>query len=173
MSSTVKAGLVFGIAAVAASVGAVLLPFGPVNYFVALISLVALGWGAGYTAAKSAPPGTGRGIGRGATAGALAGIVVLIVSVIAFALIANIEPFRSALRDAMEQTPQINEPGVNPVVAANLTGAGAGFCLGLINLVLLTIGGIAGGLTWRGVPSVGNTGDGGYGASDDPSARHT
>ena len=173
MSGTVKAGLVFGIVAIASSVGAVLLPLGPVNYFVALVSLLAIGWGAGYTAAKTAPAGTGSGIGRGATAGALAGLVVLIASVIAFTLIANNDTFRLALRDALEQTPQFNEPGINPVAAANLVGAGTGLFLGLITLVLLTIGGIVGGLSWRGVPSVANTSQGMYGAGDDARARRS
>lgn len=157
MTGTLRAGIVFGIAALVAFVAGLVIPLPVINVLVAYGALLVLGGGAGYTAAKTAAPGTGRGSGRGAIAGAIAGVVVLILSTVALALVENVAAVRLALRDALAQTPQMNEPGLNPLVAANLAGAGSGLFLGLINLIVLVIGGIIGGALWRGAPDVTDT----------------
>jgi hypothetical protein len=164
MSNTVRAGVIFGIAAVVAFIGGLFFPLPPLNYVLAFGSMIALGWGAGYTAAKTAPVGSERGVGRGATAGLIAGGVMLIASVIIFALLANLSPIREAISAAVQQQGVVdpntgNPTSVDPTAATLSTGAGAGFCLGLINLLLLAAGGAVGGFLWRGVPSSGATTD--------------
>lgn len=163
-----RIGLVFGLAATFAFAAGLFLPLPPLNFLLAFVSVLALGWGAGYTAAKTTGTSAGAGIGRGATAGALAGGVVLVISVLVFLLLANTPFVRDLFREVLQQNPGIVDPNtgeptsVDPTIAALIGGAGGGFCLGLINLILMFVGGAVGGMLWRGVPSVANTGAGAY-----------
>lgn len=158
MSGTVRTGIVFGIAAVVAFIAGFMFPLPPLNFLLAFGSMLALGWGAGYTAAKIAEPGTGRGIGRGATAGLIAGAVVLALSTLLFGLLAT-PAARQALAEMVQPDAQVVDPSgaesvsADFVIATFVGGSGAGFCLGLVNLILLAVGGAIGGLSWRGIPS--------------------
>ncbi len=168
MSGTVRAGIVFGMGAVLAFTAGLFVPLPFINVLLAFGSMLILGWGAGYTAAKTADPGTGSGIGRGALAGLIAGGIVLVVATVVFVLLANTAAVRDAVADILQQNPNIvdtntGEPAsVDPVVATLIGGAGGGFCLGFINLVLLFIGGAIGGFFGNGVVSRGNTNTGAY-----------
>lgn len=162
-----RIGLVFGLAALAFAAG-LFVPLPPLNFLLAFGSVLVLGWGAGYTAAKTTGTQAGAGIGRGATAGGVAGGLVLVTSVIVFFLLANTAVFQQIFREVFQQNPGIvdsntGEPtSVDPTIAALIGGAGGSFCLDLINLILMFVGGAVGGMLWRGVPSVANTGAGAY-----------
>lgn len=154
-----RIGLIFGIAAAVAFIAGSILPIPCVNAVLALGSLVALGWGAGYTAAKTTGTPATRGIGRGATAGAIAGTVFLVLSIVLFLLLSNTAFFQAMFQEALEQStlpasPTTGEPTtLDPTVAALFGGAAGGFCIGVIGLILMLIGGAVGGMMWRGVPS--------------------
>jgi hypothetical protein len=155
MSGTVRAGLVFGLAGVFAFLGGLLLPIPCVNMVLAFGSLIALGWGAGNTAAKTTGAGPGQGVGRGLTAGAIAGTIVLIGSVLVFLLIQYIPGVRDQVNLAMQQAAQQN-PEAGNVDAGAMLGLGlgiAGFACGVINFILMLIGGAIGGMMWKGTPA--------------------
>ncbi len=59
-----RAGILFGLAAVVAFIAGLFIPV--VGIFVAFLAVIALGWGAGYTAAKTTGAAAGQGTGRGA-----------------------------------------------------------------------------------------------------------
>lgn len=154
----IRIGIIFGVAAAIAFAAGFIIPLPAINVIVALGSVIALGWGAGYTAAKTAPAGAERGIGRGAIAGAIAGGVVLLISSLAFLVLANSGVFQQLLREALQQPgivdPNTGQPtSVDPIPAAIIGGAAGGLCLGLINLVLMFVGGAVGGWMWNGGPN--------------------
>lgn len=173
MSGTVRAGLVFGLAALLAFIGGTLLNalIPCVGFIVAIVSVIALGWGAGQTAAKTTNAAQGQGTGRGATAGAIGGTVLLIGSVIAFlalsSVITSLPGFEDQLQQALQQNPDAN---IDPNDAGAFLGIGfgvVGFGCGIMNFVLMLIGGLIGGAMWKGtggtaayVPAGGTT----YGA---------
>jgi hypothetical protein len=160
MSGTVRAGLLFGLAGVFAFLAGLILPIPCLNMLVALGSLIALGWGAGYTAAKTTGAGPGQGTGRGTTAGAIAGTIVLIGSVLAFLVVQYIPGFREQVQLALQQAAQQN-PEMGQVDAGAMLGVGlgiAGFMCGIINFILMLIGGAIGGLMWKGTPATGLAG---------------
>ncbi|WP_152541377.1 hypothetical protein [Kallotenue papyrolyticum] len=156
MSGLLRAGLLFGLAATLAFVGGLLLPIGCVNVLIAFASVIALGWGAGYTAAKTSGAGRGQGVGRGLTAGAIAGLIALIGTLIALIVLGNVlrnQPgFEAALRQQLElmmpQNPEVGDIDLEAVTG--LAFVIAGFGCGLINFLLMLLGGALGGLMWRG-----------------------
>ncbi|HEX6290408.1 MAG TPA: hypothetical protein VFZ66_14555 [Herpetosiphonaceae bacterium] len=155
MSGTVRAGLVFGLAAVLAFLGGFLIPIPCVNMILGFGSVIALGWGAGYTGAKTTGAGPGQGTGRGLTAGAIAGTVVLIGSVLVFLLVQYIPGFQDAISQGLQQAAQQN-PEVGDVDVGSFLGLGlgiAGFMCGIINFILMLIGGAIGGMMWKGTPT--------------------
>lgn len=110
--------------------------------------LIALGWGAGNTAAKTTGAGSGQGVGRGLTAGAIAGTVVLIGSVAAFFLLQVIPGFGDAFTQAMQEAAQQN-PDAGTALGLGIIGFGCG----IVNFILMLIGGAIGGLMWKGTPA--------------------
>lgn len=120
-----------------------------------LASLI-LGAVAGWWASKALGYGTA---GRGAAAGAIAGTGALIGSVVGVLLLASIfagsnpqldQDFQRALEEARQQDPNAEIPDMSLGALAGLGGGIAGFCFGLFDLFLATIGGlIAGAVTGR------------------------
>jgi hypothetical protein len=155
MSGTVRAGLLFGLAAVFAFLGGLILPIPCLNIVLAFVSLIALGWGAGNTAAKTTGAGPGQGTGRGLTAGAIAGTIVLIGTVIVFLLVQYIPGVSEQINLALQQAAQQN-PDAGQVDAGTMLGLGlgiAGFMCGIVNFILMLIGGAIGGMMWKGTPA--------------------
>lgn len=157
MSGTVRAGLIFGLGAIFAFIGSILLAgiLPCINFVIAFISLIALGWGAGNTAAKTTGAGPGQGVGRGLTAGAIAGAVVLIGSILAFLLIQYLPGVSEQVNLAIQEAAQQN-PDAGDVDAGAVLGLGlgiVGFGCGIINFILMLIGGAIGGLMWKGTPA--------------------
>jgi|GEM_PF-5741869 len=157
MSGTVRAGLVFGLAAVFAFVGGFILPIPCVNVIIAFVSVIALGWGAGHTAAKTTGAGPGQGTGRGLTAGAIAGGIALVGTVILLMLLSFVPGIRDAINQGLQQAAQQNpELGDANIDAGAVLGAGlaiVGFGCGAINFVLMLIAGAVGGMMWKGTSS--------------------
>jgi hypothetical protein len=149
MSGTVRAGLLFGVAATLAFIGSTLLPIPCLN----VLSVIALGWGAGYTAAKTTGAGPGQGTGRGFAAGAISGLIVLLGTVIAFVLLANTELFQQQLQSQLTQNPAFADSGIDPSTFGSAVGVGIGLFCGFINFVLMMIAGAIGGLMWKGTPA--------------------
>jgi len=167
MSPVVRAGLVFGLAAVAAVAGSALLPIPCLGF----LSVIALGLGAGYTAAKNTNATRDQRVGRGATAGAIAGGVALVGGTIAVIAISQL-PFMQAqiqagVNQALQQNPELAETGLDPAqLAALAAGAGGivgGLCGGLINFIAMLITGLLGALFWKGAPTYVPAGGANYG----------
>lgn len=155
MSGTVRAGLLFGLAALVASVGALFLPIPCVNFILSLGSVIALGWGAGYTAAKTTNATSEQRIGRGVTAGAIGGTILLVGSVVSLLLLSGVlmslPAFRDQLAQALAQNPDASGQ-LNPDDLGAVMGLGFGvfgFCLGLFNFLMMLLGGLFGGLSWK------------------------
>lgn len=154
MSGTVRAGLLFGLAAIVASIAALFLPIPCVNFILSIGSVIALGWGAGFTAAKTTGATSDQRLGRGLTAGAIGGVVVLIGSVIALialsGVIMSIPGIQEQISEALQQNP--DAANLNPDDVGTFLGAGlgvVGFCMGLVNFLLMLLGGLIGGLSWK------------------------
>ncbi len=150
MSGTVRAGLIFGFAAVLAVVVSAFLPIpclGP-------ILVTVLGVGAGYTAAKTTGATRDQRIGRGATTGAIGGLIALVGSVIALFLVYNIPAYQQVIQQQVDQmlrqSPELAEFDRGTLVAAAI--GIASFCSGIINFLLMLVGGIIGSLFWKGTP---------------------
>lgn len=157
MSPVVRAGLVFGLAAVGAVAGSMLLPIPCISF----ISVIALGLGAGYTAAKNTNATRDQRIGRGATSGAIAGGITLVGGTIAVIAISQL-PFMQAqiqagVNQALQQNPELAGSGIDPAAIAALAAGGfgiiGGICGGLINFITLLITGLLGALFWKGAPA--------------------
>ncbi len=164
MSGTVRAGLLFGIAAVFAFVVSLLLGviLPCINLLLGFAAIIALGWGAGYTAAKNTGAGPGQGAGRGATAGAIGGTVVLLGLMVAFLLLFNLPPVQAQIaqvyRETLQQNPELVTPGIDPTLVGSTAGLVFGFFCGIINFILMLIGGAIGGMMWKGSPGTTTTG---------------
>lgn len=154
-----RAGIVFGLAAAVAFIASFLLRIPFINIILALGSVVALGWGAGRTAAKVTGAAAGQGTGRGAGAGAIAGLIQLIGLTIALLLLANVPVVRQqldlALQQAAQQNPNVAGSGLTGGALSNIFGVVGGLLCGGINFILMLIGGLIGGATWRGTPNQG------------------
>lgn len=159
MSPLVRAGLIFGVASVAAFVASFFIRIPFINFMLAYGSVLALGWGAGYTAAKASGSLQGQGAGRGAAAGALAGVVHLILFTLALTLLVSLvsripgvqNAFQNAISQAQSRNPNANlrnVPSAGTILGVG--GAFVGFCFGLVNLLLMTIAGLVGGAMWKG-----------------------
>ncbi len=170
MSPVVRAGVLFGLAALLATIGAILiLVVFPFNLLLAGIAAAALGWGAGYTAAKASGAGPGQGTGRGAAAGAIAGTIVLIGTVIAFValtpFISSIPGFNEAFEQGLQQNPEAaNLPEGSAATFLGLGLGVLGFCGGFINFLLMLIAGLIGGVMWKGAAAYVPAGGATYGA---------
>ncbi len=166
MSGTMRAGLVFGLASVAAFLGALLIPIPCLNVILALASVIALGWGAGYTAAKTTGAGPGQGAGRGATAGAIGGAISLVGLAVALFIIVNIPAVQDRIaliyQQVLEQNPELVTPGVDPTLVGRTAGVVLGFFCGIINFILMVIGGLVGGVMWKGAPGTATAGTPGH-----------
>lgn len=155
MSGAVRAGLIFGLAAIVAFIAGLFLPIPCVNIILAFGSVIALGWGAGYTADKWTGANQSQRIGRGATAGAIGGLVVLIGSLVAFialsGVILSLPGVREQIATALQENPDAANLNPDDLQAAVGVGFGfIGFCLGVINFVLMLLGGVIGGAMWKG-----------------------
>lgn len=157
MSPVVRTGLVFGLAAVGAVAGSALLPIPCIGF----LSAIALGLGAGYTAAKTTNATRDQRIGRGATAGAIAGGIVLVGGTIAVIVISQL-PFMQAqiqasVNQALQQNPELAGSGLDPATIASFAAGGfgliGGLCGGLINFIVMLITGLLGALFWKGTPA--------------------
>jgi hypothetical protein len=162
MSGTVRAGLVFGLAAALAVTGSALLPIPCLS----LISVIALGVGAGYTAAKTTAATREQRIGRGVTAGAIGGLIALVGSAIGLFFVYSIptyqQQFQPLIDQMLQQTPELEDLGIDLGI---LLAATVGFCSGIINFFLMLISGLLGGLFWKGAPGAAATGAQGYGST--------
>lgn len=145
MSGSVKAGLIFGLIGIVATVA--------VNFIFAFCSPVVaaiIGGLAGYFGVRwSVPP---AGVGKGVLAGTIAGVLMLVASVIFFVVFINImlgnPQFADAINQVVEQQQQQGGQQLTPdQLSAALSFAGpiAGFCFGLINLLASLALGAAGG----------------------------
>jgi hypothetical protein len=155
-----RAGLLFGLAATIAFIGGMMLSgiLPCINLIIAFGSVIALGWGAGYTAAKTTGAASGQGTGRGFAAGAIAGTVVLIGTVLIFLLVQYIPGVQEAVSQGMQEAMQQN-PEMEGVDAGTMLGLGlglVGFMCGIVNFVLMLISGALGGLMWKGAPATAN-----------------
>ncbi len=158
MSPTVRAGVVFGLATVGAVAGATLLPIPCLSF----LAVVALGLGAGYTAAKNSNATRDQRVGRGATAGAIAGGIALVGTAIAIPIITMLLPsyqeqIQAGVNQALQQNPELADSGLDPSSLATLVaGAGGvigGVCGGMINFIVMLLTGLLGALFWKGAPA--------------------
>lgn len=168
MSGAVRVGLVFGIAAVLAIVGSTLLGLiVPLGGCLGFISVIALGLGAGYTAAKVTMATREQRIGRGATAGAIAGLIVLVLGTLASILLTQLPEYQAQMQATLEELQQNPNVAIDPndlAAFAGITGVAASFCSGLINAIVMVICGLLGALFWKGAPAASGYGpQGGYG----------
>lgn len=161
MSGTVRAGLIFGLGAIGAVIGATLLSLVVPIPCIGFLSVVALGLGAGYTAAKTTNAAREQRIGRGAAAGAIAGSLVLIGGALGVALITQLPAYQAQIQQGvgqvLQQNPDFQDSGIDPAqIASFATGAAGvvgGVCGGIINFVTMLICGMLGALFWRGAPA--------------------
>lgn len=173
-----RTGFLWGIFALLAFIGSLFIPI--LNTFLPFLSVIALGWGAGYTAAKVTGAVGGQRLGRGTGAGALAGLVTMIGVVAATALLGqfvrNLILSNPTLQTQIQQLIQQQDPTAANVPIGQILNDPAftpallfgGFCFGLIPLVLMAIAGLVGGLMWKGTPTPGEyvaAGRGGGGTS--------
>ena len=162
MSPVMRAGLVFGLATVGAILGSSLLNLVvPLASCLGFLSVVALGLGAGFTAAKNSNAAREQRVGRGASAGAIAGVITLIGSVIVLLIISQLPAFQAQVQQgitqALQNNPNAANSGLDPAQLARFaSGAGGvigGFCSGLFYLVIMVITGLLGALFWKGAPA--------------------
>lgn len=164
-----RTGLLFGIFALLAFFAGSFVPL--VGTFLPFLSVIALGWGAGYTAAKVTNAVGGQRAGRGAGSGALAGLVTLLGTVAGLALLGqlvrSIILSNPALQAQIEQFVRQQDPSAANVPLDQVLSSPqflpvllvVGFCVGLIPLFLMTIAGLIGGLMWSGTPAPTSPGD--------------
>ncbi|HSH77702.1 MAG TPA: hypothetical protein VLA19_04120 [Herpetosiphonaceae bacterium] len=147
MFGALRTGLVFGL--VGAIVVAACLLIGGIlaGLPTALAAVALLGWGSGYTAAKTSRARPGQAIGRGMAAGIIAGTLVLLGSILAGTLSATL--LREALDVWLQRLSYIIRIDVDLLPYFRGGGLVGGTCLGLVNLGLMAAGGAIGGLTWR------------------------
>lgn len=154
MSPTVRAGVVFGLAAVAAVAGASLLPVPCLSF----LAVIALGLGAGYTAAKNSNATRDQRVGRGATAGAIAGGIAMVGTAIAILIITQLPSsqaqFQAQVSEALQQNPELADSGLDAATLTSIiAGAGGligGICSGVVNFLIMLLTGLLGALFWKG-----------------------
>ncbi len=121
---------------------------------IAPLTALIIGAGAGWWASKVLGYGTA---GRGAGAGAIAGLGALLGSVIGLALLLSIAAnnpevqrgIQEGLENAQQQNPDVVLPeNFDPGAILGVGGAFVGFCFGLFDLFLATIGGLVAGLVY-------------------------
>ncbi len=166
MSPVVRTGLVFGLGAVGVMLGSSLL--GLINGFLSclgFLGMIALGLGAGYTAAKVSNATRDQRIGRGATAGAIAGGIALVLGTIVLIGLASLPFYQAAtqaqvaqqLSQLQQQNPELqgSEADLTALTSAFSVAGGVigAFCSGLFNFVLLLLTGLLGALFWKGTPA--------------------
>ncbi len=162
MSPILKAGLIYGLASVAAFFVLLFVPIPLLNLVLAYVALIVLGWFAGRSAAQNSGALAGQGSGRGAAAGAIAGAINLVVMAISFAallsVITRVPGVREQMQAGLDQA-RTNNPGQQVPSSTDLTGmlgaagAVAGVCLGLVSLIFMTVAGLVGGATYKGSPT--------------------
>lgn len=158
MSGTVRAGVIFGLAAVGAVIGASLLQLLVPIPCIGLLSVIALGLAAGYTAAKTTHATRDQRISRGLTAGALAGLIVLVGGGLGIFLVSLLPAYQAQIQagvsQAFQNNPDLSGSGINPNDFATLLSGGAGIiggiCGGLFNFLIMLICGLLGSLFWKG-----------------------
>ena len=150
-----RVGLIMaGVALVAVALSSLIPLIG--WFLVAPLAALIIGAGAGWWALKALGGGSA---GRGAGAGAIAGIGALIGSVIGLALLGAVfassandpavqQEFQRQLEAAREQNPDAAVPDLD--LGALATGGSilGGFCFGLVDLLLSTIGGLIAGIIY-------------------------
>ena len=147
MFGAVRVGLMFGLAALVATLASLLLGGLPAGPLIALAAVSLLGWGAGYTAAKTTRAYARQRIGRGAVAGIVGGTLAMAGSVVAGVAFAAL--LRQGIDVWIERLAFIVRLDVDP--APYLRGGGllAGMCLGVVNFMLMVAVGALGCLSWR------------------------
>lgn len=154
MSPVVRAGLVFGLVAAVAVAGSALLPLGGCLSF---LSVIALGLGVGYTAAKVSNAAQNQRIGRGATAGAIAGSLALLGAVLIAAILSATGFYEAQIAAGLAgQSQELRDAGIDPAQLVGLGSAAGiigGVCGGLFNLAIMALCGLLGSLFWKGAPA--------------------
>ncbi len=149
MIRSLGSGFVFGLAAVVVFTAAVLLATasGGASITFGLVVVALLGWGAGFSAARSTRAFRGQGVGRGLAAGITGGTVALIGSVFAGVLFASLLGQRIDVW--LQRISRFASVDVDfwPYVQGG--GVAAGLCLGFVNFLLMAAGGALGGWMWR------------------------
>ena len=170
MSPTVRAGLIFGLAAVVLFAVLSIVPIPCLNF----VGVIGIGLAAGYFANRWSNSTADRRLGRGAAAGAIAGAITLIGSVVATMVLINTPTFQSQIGPVLAQIQQNPEgTSISPEdLQAGLAGIAvfAGGCLGLINLLLMVIAGLLGSLFWKGAATADYVPAGGSAAYNQPPA---
>lgn len=152
MSGPVKAGLIFGLIGIVAIVGVSFIPVigaivcGPGT--AAILGAVAGYFGVRWGAANS-------GVGSGVLAGTIAGAGTLIGSVIFFviavSMISSMPGFNEAFQEGLRQqqpNSELRPEDLNTMMG--IAGPIAGFCFGLLNLLIaLALGALGGWLAVR------------------------
>jgi hypothetical protein len=146
MSGAVKAGLIFGAIGIVAVIGVAFIPLvGPL--ICGPLAAVIIGAVAGYYGVRWSEGNPG--VGRGVLAGTLAGVGTLIGAVIAytilFSLVRGNPIFQQQLQEALRRQPnaQIDPAALNTIVG--VAGPIAGFCFGILNLIVALAFGALGG----------------------------
>lgn len=149
MLGILRAGLVFGVAAIVALLGGLLLTAtsGGLSLVGMLLIMLLLGVAAGYTAATTTRAFSGKAVGRGVAAGAIAGSVAMIGSVILGIVLASVAQQRLSVW--LQRIDPIIAIPFDPSSFVRGGGVVTGFCLGLVNLFLMVFGGGLGGMLRR------------------------
>jgi hypothetical protein len=147
MSGSVKAGLLFALAALVLTAAVSWIPTVGALCCGPLLAL-GLGVGAGYLGLRWSEPGAG--IGQGILAGGLTGAGALIGSIVFFvaaiAMLSTMPEFEQIFQQALEQ----QAPGTNLApdelrTMLGLAGPAAGVCVGSFGLLFALAGGALGG----------------------------
>ena len=149
MLQAIGAGLVFGIAAVLVWTTGVLLGemTGGGSLPLALVGVAGAGGGAGYMAAKWTRARSHARLARGLTAGTFAGLVAFVGTTVSGVLFATLVQRRIDLW--LARLAWLVEIELDASAYLRGGGLAAGFCLGLVNLLLMSAAGALGGRMWR------------------------
>lgn len=149
MRGVLRSGLVFGVAAIVALLAVLIMAAASAGLSLLgmLLVMLLLGIGAGYSAATTRRSLRSQGVGRGVAAGAIAGSVAMIGSLV----------LGVALASVAQQRLDIWIQRIDPLIAIPFDpssfvrggGVATGFCLGLVNLILMVVGGGLGGVLAR------------------------
>lgn len=155
MSGALKAGLVFGAIGLIVVLAVAFIPaVGPLicgPLVAVIIGTIAGFYGVRWSAGTP-------GISRGVLAGTLAGVGMLLGAVIAYTILVgmvrNNPVFQQQLQEALRQQPnaQIDPAALDTIVG--FVGPVAGFCFGILNLLIgLAFGALGGWLALRNRPT--------------------